>query len=279
MTSMKREVADILSALGMYRSIHALYLRARYRLDFRLRNLRKMNRVWIERGAPDGLPLPPPRLVNLVAGHFDVAAFYHNGRLGADCVRTVLENNGIDMEKLFAILDFGCGCGRILRFWQELRGPDIHGSDYNRHLVRWCREHLTFGKFEINNLQPPLPYEDERFGLIYAISVFTHLAEEWQIPWMRELRRVCRPGGFVLITVHGENHLNRVPAEEREKFNAGKLAVVRGKYSGSNICGVYHPESYVRSVLAEGLSVIDFLPLGAQDANQDMYLFRKPALP
>jgi len=275
MIPMKRIFAAILNALGIYRLAHSFYVLARHWLDFRLR---RKNREWIRKGAHDGLPIPPPRLVNLVAGHFDVAVFYQNGRLGADCIHAILAKNGIEMNTLPAFLDFGCGCGRIFRFWYGLEGQDIHGSDYNRALVRWCQEHLSFGKFKTNLAEPPLAYEDGKFGFIYAISVFTHLAEELQIPWMEELHRICRPGGFVLISVHGENHLHRLPDKVREKFQAGKLAVVREKHSGTNICGVYHPESYVRNVLAAGFSVVDFVPLGAKDANQDMYLFQKPDL-
>jgi SAM-dependent methyltransferase len=272
---MKRVFIAFLNVLGIYRIAHAFYERAQYAFAFRLR---KKNRKWIKKGAPDGLPVPPPRLVNLVAGHFDVAVFYQNGRLGADCIRAILAKNGIEMDQFLSFLDFGCGCGRIVRFWQKLQGPEIHGSDYNRDLVRWCRDHLPFGRFKINKPHPPLDYEDEQFGFVYAISVFTHLAEEWQVPWMEEIHRVCRPGGFVLITVHGESHLHQLPSEEREKFQAGKLAAIREKYSGTNICGVFHPESYVRNVLANGFFVIDFLPLGAKDANQDMYLLQKPLL-
>jgi SAM-dependent methyltransferase len=275
MIPMKRAFAAILSVLGVYRTAHSLSQLARYSLDF---HLRKKNRAWLKRGAPDGLPAPPPRLVNLVAGHFDLAAFYQNGQLGADCIRSAMAKNGVDLNTIYAFLDFGCGCGRILRFWHELQGPRIHGSDYNRVLIRWCQDHLPFGRFKTNKPYPPLDYQDEAFGFIYAISVFTHLAEEWQIPWMKELHRICQPGGFVLVTVHGGSYLPQLPDEERKKFQAGKLAVIRQKYSGTNICGVYHPESYVRNVLTEGFSVIDFLPLGAKDAMQDMYLLQRPAL-
>jgi SAM-dependent methyltransferase len=208
-----------------------------------------------------------------------MAAFYQNGRLGAESIDAVLKKNGIVMSRIFSILDFGCGCGRILRFWNEVSGPKFHGSDYNRKLVRWCRDHLPFGEFKTNKLQPPLDYPEEAFGLIYAISVFTHLDEELQISWIRELRRICRPGGFVLLSVHGENFLDQIPEKEREKFKAGRLAVVRAKYSGTNICGAFHPESYVRHVLAEGFRVIDFIPLGAKDANQDLYLLQRIPLP
>jgi SAM-dependent methyltransferase len=217
-------------------------------------------------------------LINLVAGHFDVETFYRNGRLGADCIGAILQKNGIEMRRFLSILDFGCGCGRILRFWDKMQGPEIYGSDYNPALVHWCQEHLPFGAFKTNKSHPPLDYPDESFGFIYAVSVFTHFAEELQVPWMRELRRICLPGGYVLITLHGESYLQQLPEAERERFEDGKLAVIREKYSGTNICGVFHPESYVRNILTEGFSVVDFLPLGAKDANQDMYLLRRPPL-
>jgi SAM-dependent methyltransferase len=273
---MKGLFVAVLNGLGVYRTAHGFYRKITYGFDFRLR---KKNRGWIRQGAPDGLPIPPPSLIHLVAGHFDAAAFYQNGRLGADCIGAVLERNGIDMRRILSILDFGCGCGRIFRFWNDVKGPKFHGSDYNRKLVNWCRHYLPFGEFKTNKLQPPLDFPDETFGLVYAISVFTHLGEELQIPWIRELRRICRPGGFVLLSVHGESYLDQMPEKERERFNAGRLAVIRGKYSGTNICGVFHPEPYVRNILAEGFRVLDFVPLGAEDAKQDMYLLQRSPLP
>jgi hypothetical protein len=39
-------------------------------------------------------------------------------------------------------------------------------------LVRWCRRNLPFADFGINHLDPPLPYEEEQFDLIYALSGF-----------------------------------------------------------------------------------------------------------
>ena len=272
---MKRLFIAVLNALGVYKAAHSLYLMAKYGFDY---GLKKKNREWIKKGAPDGLPIPPPRLINLVAGHFDVGAFYRNGRLGADCISAILQKNGIEMHRFLSILDFGCGCGRILRFWDKLHGPEIHGSDYNPALVRWCQGHLPFGEFKTNQSHPPLDYPDESFDFVYAVSVFTHFAEELQIPWMQELWRICLPGGYVLITLHGESYLQQLPMDEREKFDDGELVVIREKYSGTNICGVFHPGSYVRDILAEGFSVIDFLPLGAKDANQDMYLLQKPPL-
>jgi len=49
---------------------------------------------------------------------------------------------------------------------------------------------------------PGLPYPDGHFDLVYAMSVFTHIVEDWA-GWLLELRRVLAPGGILLATVIG----------------------------------------------------------------------------
>ena len=109
------------------------------------------------------------------------------------------------------MLDFGCGCGRVTRNWAGLSGVQVAGTDLSRPAVDWCRRHLPFARFEENGLEPPLVFDDESFDLVYALSVFTHLTADLQLAWRDELRRVLRPGGFLLVTTHGRV----VPAASR----------------------------------------------------------------
>lgn len=234
------------------------------------------DQTWRAQGAPDGLPLPPPELIALVTGMPQVQPFYWSGLLGARCIRGLLKKNGFTLEHARAILDFGCGCGRIMRHWRTLTGPRLFGVDYNPYLVRWCQSAFPFASFATNSLRPPLAYPAEHCDLIYTISIFTHLEEDLQRAWMAELTRLLRPGGLLFLTVHGTTHLQRLSAEQRERFAAGKLVVSQPELSGSNHCATYHPEQYVRTVLAKDLHVIDFVPGGAKDANQDVFLLQKP---
>src|SRR5205814_5181377 len=104
----------------------------------------------------DGVPLPPPRFVHAVVGTDDVDWFLESGRLAATNIRGLLAEQGVALETLGAILDFGCGVGRILRHWVGLRGPRLFGSDYNEELVDWCRAHLGFARFGVHELEGPL---------------------------------------------------------------------------------------------------------------------------
>jgi SAM-dependent methyltransferase len=63
-----------------------------------------------------------------------------------------------------------------------------------------------------NRLDPPLPYPDERFDLVYALSVFTHLTESQQRSWSAELHRVTRTCGYVLFTTHGPSFPHSDPS-------------------------------------------------------------------
>ncbi len=233
------------------------------------------NRAFLKNGPPDGLPVPPVSLRILVAASPDIPWFFESGRRAADSIRGALERHGVRLEDTRPVLDFGCGCGRTLRHFASL-GNDVYGSDLEARLVDWCREHLPFGRCEVNGLAPPLPFTDRQFGLIYALSVFTHLPAELQMPWVTELRRVLRPGGFLLLTTHGARYLPDLGSEDRDRFLRGDLIVTRRDVAGSNVCGAYHPEEYVRQRLASGFAVVDFVPEGALgNPWQDVWLLQR----
>lgn len=93
---------------------------------------------------------------------------------------------------------------------------------------------------------------------------------------MHELRRVIRPGGYLLLTTHGEHYLHELTGDERRRFQAGLPVVRRDDRPGSNVCGAYHPEAHVREQLANGFLVIEFAPKGAiGNPWQDLWLLRR----
>lgn len=226
--------------------------------------------------ADDALPVPPPRLIVRVAGTADVDWFLEGGRLGAASVRGALQRQGVGLEDLGAMLDFGCGCGRVTRNWAGLSGVQVSGTDLSRPAVDWCRRNLQFARFEENGLEPPLVFADESFDLVYALSVFTHLTADLQLAWRDELRRVLRLGGFLLVTTHGRSYVTRLSTDERVRFERGELVVRWGDVAGTNLCSAYHPEAYLRDRFANGF---EFLELEAEGAHgnptQDLVLLRK----
>jgi SAM-dependent methyltransferase len=233
---------------------------------------------WSERGrsSPDGLPLPPPRLRVAVAGTADLDWFLEGGRRAAESIREALGPG--ELERLGALLDFGCGCGRVVRNWSSLGQTRVEGTDSDARAVKWCSENLTFAGFRQNGLEPPLDFEDESFDLIYALSVFTHIPGEWQRPWLDELRRLLRPGGRLLITTQGDAYRDHLAPDERKRYEAGHLVVRDATGAGSNLCTVFHPPEVVRRETAQGFELERFEPSGAKgNPVQDLVLLRVPA--
>jgi SAM-dependent methyltransferase len=231
----------------------------------------------------EGIPVPPARLRVLVNGIPDLGWFLASGRAQTNYLRDLLSEAGHPPEEMSAILEFGCGCGRMTRWWAAGAGPQIYACDYNRELVDWCRENLPFVKATTNSLEPPLPFPAETFDFVYAFSVFTHLSVQLARSWLSELRRVTRPGALVWLTVHGQTYRERLPAEQRRQFDAGEIVVWFPEIEGTNLCAAYWPEAAVAGMLGSDFVVLDHLdPLsspgkahGAQVAPHDAYLLRR----
>jgi hypothetical protein len=94
------------------------------------RKTRGRNAHFRTAGAPDGLPLPPPSLVYLVAGHFNVEWYSESGVSHTAQLKEVLTANGLDISEFNSLLDFGCGCGRVIRHWNDQPALRLHGTDY-----------------------------------------------------------------------------------------------------------------------------------------------------
>jgi SAM-dependent methyltransferase len=216
--------------------------------------------------------IPPAQLRVRVAGTADLAWFLEGGRLAAGAVRDAASRHGRPLEQLDGVLDFGCGCGRVIR---HLEGIELSGSDADAAAIAWCRRNLPFARFETNGAAPPLAWDAAGFDLVYGFSVLTHLTEELQRRWLAELRRVLRPRGLLLLSTHGERYRDRLTPEERARFDAGVVVVRWEQAEGTNLCAAYHPRAAVER-LAEGFEFVETVPEGARgNPHQDLHVLRK----
>jgi SAM-dependent methyltransferase len=151
------------------------------------------------------MPVPAEKLMERVAGVTDRASFLWLGRESVRELERTLAIAGRSLHTFESILDFGCGCGRMLLRLESLgRERALHGTDVDAEAIEWCREHLPYVDVSVNKPDPPLPYPDAAFDLVFNHSVFTHIDGRRQDLWLSELRRVVRPGGFVVLSTHGE---------------------------------------------------------------------------
>lgn len=122
----------------------------------------------------------------------------------------VLNRNALSFRKVDSILEFGCGGGRLMQYMHKLAPQaQIFGCDILSDAVAECRRKCPWGHFSICQIRPPLDFPDNSFDLVYAYSVFTHLTETSHIAWLKELARVLKPGGIMLLTTKSFEFLRR----------------------------------------------------------------------
>ncbi|PYO44954.1 MAG: class I SAM-dependent methyltransferase [Gemmatimonadetes bacterium] len=268
---LRRKLLDALDKVGLARPAVGAY---------ELALAAKANLAERRSSAAAGLPVPPARLRAQVGpAHADAAFFLRTGRTQADLIRSLVREGGSSVEDLEAILDFGCGCGRVLRHWGELPRTRVFGCDIDPRMVQWCDANLPFAVVSVNDLAPPLPYADSAFDLVYAFSVFTHLSVQLQHAWMRDCLRVLRPDGWLLMSTLGEHYLSlkRLTESEEQAFRRGEVVVLYQHSAGSSLCSAYHPPDYVRERLGADFELVTFRP-AADEGRHDLHLFRKPAM-
>jgi ubiquinone/menaquinone biosynthesis C-methylase UbiE len=100
------------------------------------------------------------------------------------------------------ILDFGCGNGRLLELLAE-KSADYIGVDVSQKLID-----LAVDKYKADNIKfqkisgsGSLAFPDNYFNTVYSIAVFHHLPKEHAKKIARELYRVTRSGGKIIVTV------------------------------------------------------------------------------
>lgn len=252
-----------------------------------------MLRVWeahlgrrTDAGSPTtdtgGLPVPPAKLRVLVSNTADADVFLDTGRRQVAFFQEILRRNGGTLGPSSAVLDFGCGSGRLARWWADPSHGQIFGCDPNRELVRWCRENLPFLNATTSEPEPPLPYPDDTFDFVYALSIFTHLPDDQAERWMGELRRVLKPGGHLLFTVAGSAYRDRLEGADAARFARGESVVQFDTAAGTNLCIVYQPSVHVDRMarefeILERFEVADH-PKETERSGlpQDSWLVRKP---
>jgi SAM-dependent methyltransferase len=124
------------------------------------------------------------------------------------------------------VLDFGSGAGRTLRqFLPEAEGGEFWGTDIHAPSIAWLNEHLNP---PLNGWTapgaPPLGLEHGTFDLIWAVSVFTHLADN-STPWLLELHKLLKPGGYLIPTYIGRWNSEFAVGEAWDENRIGRNVV------------------------------------------------------
>ena len=212
-----------------------------------------------------GAGLPPAEMRYRVSGSPHADHFIAIGKRCAADIQSALQRVDLDLGSFTRILDFGCGCGRTLVHMKSLAPQaQFAGTDIDPKAIEWCRQHLDFATFSLSKESPPIDYAADSFDFIYVISVFTHLDEDYQFRWLEELQRIAKPGGVLLLTLHGAKNGQRFLFER--SYEKGLFPAW---YQNT-----YHSKEYVFENFGKYFQVLDYFPRSMNDA-QDVVVLRK----
>jgi SAM-dependent methyltransferase len=116
-------------------------------------------------------------------------------------------------------LDAGCGDGRFLGALDAELPEQVVGVDIAQRILETARVRLPRAQLRQANLES-MPFEDDAFDLILSSQVIEHVLDAPAA--MRELHRILRPGGHLVIST--DNAANRVS----QVLNAPRTALTRG---------------------------------------------------
>jgi SAM-dependent methyltransferase len=147
----------------------------------------------------------------------DTDAFW---RRGEQVVERMLDMAGLTVGADEAVLDIGCGVGRLTRALAGRAGR-VYGLDVSREMLELAKRHNP----ELENVEwlhgdgaGLAVVGDESVDGCFSHVVFQHIPDpEITLDYVREMGRVLRPGGWALFQVSTDPSVHRKPTRLRER--------------------------------------------------------------
>jgi 2-polyprenyl-3-methyl-5-hydroxy-6-metoxy-1,4-benzoquinol methylase len=120
------------------------------------------------------------------------------------------------------ILDFGCGWGRMIRFFlKNVASENLYGIDVDPEMIDICTNTIRQGNYSLVNPEPPTEFANNSFDVVYAYSVFSHLSEPVHIKWVQEFSRILKPGGIMIVTTQARRFIEFCRSLRGQNHEAG----------------------------------------------------------
>lgn len=129
-------------------------------------------------------------------------------------VMKVLAKYTFEGEK---VLDLGCGNGRLFEVFEDKK-IDYFGVDISEKMIEIAKKKYPQGNFQVADALN-LPFPENYFDKVYSIAVLHHIpSNEFRIQFFREVKRVLKPGGFLILSVWNLNPVNMLLIGEWKRF-------------------------------------------------------------
>ncbi len=120
--------------------------------------------------------------------------YYKTGAVECDIVQWAGLRDGM------AIIDFGCGSGRLAQALGKRCNVDYTGIDVVQSLLDYAKTKCPPKYRFVKSQKLDLPLPDSSADMIACFSVFTHLMPSESYLYLKDMRRVLRPGGRLVLS-------------------------------------------------------------------------------
>lgn len=129
-------------------------------------------------------------------------------------------------RRAWRALEIGCGPGRLMKPLARHFG-EIHGVDVSDEMIQLARQRLggvPHAHVHATDGASLQQFADESFDFVYSYAVFQHIpSRDVVLEYMREIRRVLKPGGIFRGQFNGLPHGGDTNTWSGVAFSAGDI--------------------------------------------------------
>jgi len=107
------------------------------------------------------------------------------------------------------VLDIGCGPGVMVDHLLN-KGLEFYGVDLSKEMIEQCKQdfrHIPSAHFSVGRIEK-IEFPDSFFNAVVCMGVVEYIDDDQGA--IREMKRVAKPGGFIIITLPNKQSPYRV---------------------------------------------------------------------
>jgi len=149
------------------------------------------------------------RLWNYYSKNLDQKSYFsfHSGKYILDYIKSQIR-----LKEMKSILDFGCGPGYLLNNLIKFSRKKVYGLDFSKESIEQVdtkfKANKNFGG-AVNVERLPSSFGDSSMDLVISVEVIEHLADTELFATLKEIYRVLKPKGYIVITTPNSENIQK----------------------------------------------------------------------
>ncbi|MBU0615726.1 MAG: class I SAM-dependent methyltransferase [Nanoarchaeota archaeon] len=123
------------------------------------------------------------------------------------------------LAKRAKVLDHGCGMGRNF-FFMDKEGFNVYGIDCSDFSIEFMTK-KGYGDKVVKGDIRKMPFMDDEFDALVSTNVIAHGNQEDITRYIKEMRRVVKPGGMIFIVCPSIYFLEAVRTKDTKEVSPG----------------------------------------------------------